>query len=51
MTAPKTNCAATTDTEAASRPAWMAPTVKRLRASDAEDGIDPNIADGLLTYS
>ena len=51
MTAPETYCVKATDTQAESRPPWIAPAVKRLHASDAEDGIDPNIADGLLTYS
>ena len=33
------------------RATWIAPKVTPMQARDAEDGIDPNIADGLLTYS
>lgn len=51
MTAPKTDCVEARDTQAEGRAAWMAPAVTRISAGDAEDGFDPNVPDGLGTYS
>ena len=51
MTASKTISVEAGDTRAESRATWVAPRVTRMQAGKAEDGIDPNVADGLLTYS
>jgi hypothetical protein len=51
MTVTTTDSVEGVATQPEGRPAWITPTVTRMRAGEAEDGIDPNIADGLLTYS
>lgn len=35
----------------ASRAAWISPTVKRIRAGDAESGFDRTVSDGYATFS
>ena len=51
MTAPDIDTSEVIGEEAHVNAPWVAPVVKRLRAGDAEDGFDPIVVDGLLTYS
>ena len=44
-----TNDAADSDTQILKT--WETPSVKRMRAGDAEDGYDPIVPDGGITYS